>query len=106
MPPTDYDTHTNDEHTFNFNGAARRHAILSAGQRALGLPLSARSNAIPVVVVAGKQPPKLEGEAGGHYTKGGTPVRHPSAYSRKGWSSLEYRSSTERVVVGRDWRPW
>lgn len=58
---------------------------------------------IPVEIVAGNSPPKLTGCSYHWTTRGGTPVRHPSAYSRKGWSNLVYHHSTLCVRVGVDW---
>lgn len=63
------------------------------------------NNAWPVEFVLGDSPPRIMGE-GFHWTnRSGDLVRHPSAYSRKGWRSLVYHHSTKRVEVGRDWRP-
>lgn len=58
---------------------------------------------IPVVVVNENKNPKLVGRSGGWFTKTGIRINHPSAYSRKGWSSMEYRCSTLRVEVGLNW---
>lgn len=38
-----------------------------------------------------------------HETKTGKPIWHPSAYSRKGWSSCIYVGRGRRIVVGRGW---
>jgi hypothetical protein len=62
-----------------------------------------RSNSVPVVLVPGDQAPILTGESGGYYTIGGTPIRHPSAYAKRGWSNMQYCTSTESVDVGADW---
>lgn len=56
-----------------------------------------------IVVVDGAEAPHTEGERGGWYTRGGTPIVHPGAYSRKGWSNMDYHCSTLHVVVGRGW---
>jgi hypothetical protein len=58
---------------------------------------------IPVEVVDGDQAPKREGQGFGWETRGGTPIRHPSAYARKGWSNIVYVRSTRCVTVGREW---
>lgn len=59
---------------------------------------------IPVrVIPGGALAPRLVGRRGGHYTRGGSRVYHPSAYSRKGWSNLVYRTSTRRIYVGERW---
>lgn len=58
---------------------------------------------VPVSVVPGDQPPKQEGSSHGYETKGGTPIAHPNAYSKKGWSNMVYRSSTIQVIVGSGW---
>lgn len=67
-------------------------------RRALG-----ERNSIPVEFAAGATEPHIEGEGWHFRTRGGTYVRHPSAYSRRGWSNLVYHASTRRIVVGRDW---
>jgi hypothetical protein len=59
-----------------------------------------------VVVVSGKKShvgPMLVGRGYHWETKGGRDVRHPSAYSKKGWSNLVYCHSTLRVEVGNKW---
>jgi hypothetical protein len=38
-----------------------------------------------------------------HETRGGTWVRYPSAYRRRGWSNLVYVCSTLTVYVGEEW---
>lgn len=60
--------------------------------------LERRTN-IPVIVVSGYGL-TLKGKKGGHYTKGGTPVSHPSAYAKRGWSNLIYQKSTLCIEVG------
>ena len=62
-----------------------------------------RCNNIPVVVIPGTDKPELTGESGGWFTRGGTPIDHPSAYSRRGWSNMVYQRSTERIFVGSEW---
>jgi len=32
-------------------------------------------------------------------TRGGSPIRHPSAYARSGWSNMVYHASTIRIEV-------
>jgi hypothetical protein len=43
------------------------------------------------------------GEPGGWFTKGGTPISHPGAYSRSGWSNMQYITSSEVIEVEADW---
>jgi hypothetical protein len=59
----------------------------------------------PIIIDREKpnSPPKVKGESWGYYTKGGTPITYPSAYSKVGWSNMEYRHSTLEFRVGRDW---
>lgn len=40
------------------------------------------------------------GEAGGWYTRGGSPIYHPTAYAQVGWSNMEYRRDTRVIYVG------
>lgn len=56
-----------------------------------------------IEVVAGDTAPRLAGQGWHYQTKGGRRIDHPSAYSRKGWSSMVYVASTRRVVVGSEW---
>ena len=57
-----------------------------------------------VVIVPGFVAPRItSGRPGGHFTKGGTPISHPGAYSKVGWSNMEYRTNDEVVEVGADW---
>ena len=58
---------------------------------------------IPVCVVGGSQEPTIVGESWGWETRTGIPIRHPTAYSKVGWSSMVYRASTKRIEVGEEW---
>ena len=62
-----------------------------------------RCNNIPVAVIDGNSSPKLSGKPGGWFTRGGTPIAHPSAYSRSGWSNMMYVRSSEAIEVGAEW---
>lgn len=42
----------------------------------------------------------IRGEAGGWYTRGGSPIYHPTAYAQVGWSNMVYRRDTRVVYVG------
>lgn len=57
----------------------------------------------PVRILAGVSPPEVTGQYGGWETRGGTPVRYPSAYAKVGWSNLVYRCSSIQLTVGFDW---
>lgn len=57
----------------------------------------------PIVVVDGDSPPEEAGEGWYYMTAGGTRIRHPSAYSKVGWSNMRYNHSTKRIVVGINW---
>ena len=61
------------------------------------------SSSCPVEFLKGNQPPRLEGEESRYETRGGQRISHPSAYSRRGWSNMIYRSSTKRIIVGLKW---
>lgn len=56
------------------------------------------SNAVPVLpgYVLG---PVIVGESGGFFTRSGSRIAHPSAYAKKGFSSMSYRRSTVRIIV-------
>lgn len=56
------------------------------------------SNAVPVIegeVLA----PILVGSAGGHFTKSGDRISYPGAYSKKGFSNMVYKTSTQKIIV-------
>jgi hypothetical protein len=72
-----------------------------ARRKALG---SARVTC-PVRLVPGDCRPSVRGMPGHYRTRGGTIIKHPSAYSKKGWSNVVYHPSTLRVVAGVEWRP-
>jgi len=57
----------------------------------------------PVEVIPGAVAPRLVGETAHYETRAGTRISHPSAYSRKGWSSMIYCPSTICVEVGAIW---
>jgi hypothetical protein len=60
-------------------------------------------NFVPITFIDNNDPPRLTGESGGHFTKGGSPISYPSTYSKIGWSNMVYRASTLHIVVGRGW---
>jgi hypothetical protein len=45
--------------------------------------------------------PTISGKRGGWFTRGGTPVRHPSAYAKRGWSNLVYRRDSRVITIPR-----
>lgn len=61
------------------------------------------NHSIPVCVDSTDHPPRLEGECGGFFTRTGIPITYPSAYARKGWSSMRYVRSSQRIIVGVLW---
>lgn len=56
-----------------------------------------------VVVTESDTEPRLVGEGSHYKTKGGRYIAYPRAYSRVGWSNMEYYPSTLRVEVGDEW---
>lgn len=70
--------------------------VVRAKAKATGTPY-------PIEDKDGFAAPKLVGKSYHYTTRTGLPVYHPSAYARKGWSSLVYHGSTLRIVVGRGW---
>ena len=58
----------------------------------------------PISVVHGiAMAPRLVGHGYYYTTRTGIPINSPSAYSRRGWSSMVYHNSTRRIEVGEDW---
>jgi hypothetical protein len=57
------------------------------------------SSAVPVIVSNEVDRPAIFGSYGGWFTRSGTPVSYPSAYSKKGWSNLVYQTSTKHILV-------
>jgi len=57
------------------------------------------SSHVPVIEDGSVDKPSIFGECGGWYTKGGIPISHPSAYSKKGWSNMLYIRSTKHILV-------
>jgi hypothetical protein len=52
------------------------------------------NNSVPVVFDSSFVEDTIEGSSGGWYTKGGSPIRFPSAYSKKGRSNMVYKRSS------------
>lgn len=77
-----------------------------AKQRIRGLVKrkSGAAHVASVEIIPGGQPPKIaSGSSGGFFTKGGTRIDHPGAYSKKGWSNMEYLTNDEHATVGVWW---
>jgi hypothetical protein len=77
-----------------------REAFLRAARRAAGAEANLR-----VEIVPGASAPKIMGEGAHYRTSGGTLIRHPGAYSKKGFGNMVYKHTTRRVVVGSEWNP-
>lgn len=61
-------------------------------------------NRYPILVVKDSTAaPKLTGHNWHYTTTTGKPIHHPSAYSKVGWSSMVYKSSTREIQVGALW---
>lgn len=58
---------------------------------------------VSVVMVPGDCEPSQAGRNGHYRTRGGSYIRFPSAYSRKGRGDMVYHASTRIVEVGADW---
>lgn len=56
------------------------------------------SNNVPIIV-GDVSEPRLTGSNGGWFTKGGDPIRHPSAYAKRGRSNMIYRRSTLKITI-------
>jgi hypothetical protein len=76
----------------------------SKQRAALRRTLGIRNQAVPVILlIGGSLSPHVTGSRGGHFTRGGSRIYHPSAYSRRGWSNMVYRCDTRRIYVGQRW---
>ncbi len=73
----------------------RRAILRSAGETQTNITIEI----VPGIALA----PRSVGHSYHYETKSGRRIWHPSAYSRRGWSSMVYCSSTRRVQVGSDW---
>ena len=73
----------------------RRAILASANVSQANIPIEI----IPGVAVA----PRRVGQSWHYTTITGIPIQHPSAYSKRGWSSMVYHHSTRRVIVGEQW---
>lgn len=74
----------------------QRRAILRSANES---QTNIRIQVVPGVAVA----PRTVGESYHYQTRSGTRISHPSAYSKRGWSSMVYVASTRRVIVGEQW---
>lgn len=82
---------------------ARIRASQAARAKRLARRAAGAHGACPIEIVEGAASPSRQGEEAHYETLGGTWIRHPSAYSRRGWSSMRYCASSQRVVVGQLW---
>ena len=57
----------------------------------------------PVRVAPGDAAPHADGESPHYETRTGIRISHPSAYAKRGWSSMVYCPSTLEVIVGEQW---
>ena len=62
-----------------------------------------RPGPAPIVVTDGDAVPRRSGLAGHYTNKSGDFISHPSAYSRRGWSSMVYHPCTRMITVGQGW---
>jgi hypothetical protein len=63
---------------------------------------SIRSN-IPTEITSEGTKPFLDGHSAGWETNGGTWITYPSAYSKKGWSNMNYCHSTRHIKIPYLW---
>lgn len=63
----------------------------------------ATGKSFPIVVIDGFAEPLVYGESFYYTNKMGQRIYHPSAYAKKGWSSLVYKPSTTHIKVGAGW---
>jgi hypothetical protein len=76
--------------------------VRRAMAEAVGLDFQ-KTSSVKFCLVDGDQPPVLDGRCGGHYTRGGVPIRHPGAYSRRGWSNVRYLCDSRVITAGVGW---
>jgi hypothetical protein len=81
--------------TATITSSERRAILRSAGQKQANIHIEI----IPGIALA----PRTLGQSWHYTTRTGIPIDHPSAYSKRGWSSMVYHHSTRRVQVGGDW---
>lgn len=67
------------------------------------LDVDKNTNISVVIIPNDHLKPLLVGKYGGYFTKTGIPIIHPSAYAKVGWSTMSYRCSTKRIIVGENW---
>lgn len=72
----------------------QRRAILRSANES-----NIRIEVVPGIALA----PHRVGESWHYETKTGIRIYHPSAYAKRGWSSMVYCHSTRRVIVGEQW---
>lgn len=58
------------------------------------------NNRVGIVRISGDSGPTITGQRGGHFTKGGDRIAHPSAYCRRGWSNMVYCCDSRVITVG------
>ena len=87
--------------------AAANRAAANRFRRQIGRPVRAHlgmaGSTCPIKLVDGFGAPVVTGATYHWTTRGGSPVRYPNAYAKKGWSNLVYHRSTIQITVGRGW---
>lgn len=63
----------------------------------------AETKGCKIIFEEGESKPRIDGSSYHWTNRSGETIHHPSAYSKKGWSSIVYNSSTLGVYVGKDW---
>ena len=62
------------------------------------------NNRVRIVRITGDSAPVITGELGGHFTRGGDRIMHPTAYGRKGFGNMVYRCDSRVITVGVSFR--
>lgn len=59
---------------------------------------------VPIIEDEKFTEPTLDGTSGGWFTKGGSPIAYPSAYSKKGFSNMVYEGSSLTIRIPRGFK--
>jgi hypothetical protein len=54
---------------------------------------------VPIIEDERFTEPTLDGKSGGWFTKGGSPIAYPSAYSKKGFGNMVYEGSSLTIRI-------
>ena len=67
---------------------------------------SVSNQCVPIEVLDHIDLPKpngVEGDPGGWFTRGGTPIHSPNAYAKSGWSNMTYLTDGRIITITLAW---